>query len=39
VEVAGKLAELRGLTPEEIGAQTSVNFSRFFSLSEKVNSI
>ena len=39
VEVAGKLAELRGLTPEEVGAQTSVNFSRFFSLSEKVNSI
>jgi TatD DNase family protein len=39
VEVAGKLAELRGLTPEEVGAQTSVNFSRFFSLSKKVNSI
>jgi TatD DNase family protein len=39
VEVAGKLAELRGLTPEEVGAQTTVNFSRFFSLSEKVNSI
>lgn len=39
VEVAGKLAELRGLTPEEVGAQTTGNFSRFFSLSEKVNSI
>ena len=39
VEVAGKLAALRGLTPEEVGAETSVNFSRFFSLSEKVNSI
>jgi TatD DNase family protein len=39
VEVAGKIAELRGLTLEEIAAQTTENFSRFFSLPEKVNSI
>jgi TatD DNase family protein len=39
VEVAGKIAELRGLTREEIAAQTTENFSRFFSLPEKVNSI
>jgi TatD DNase family protein len=33
-EVARQLAELRGLSTEEIGAQTSQNFRRFFSLPE-----
>jgi len=39
VEVARKIAELRQLSPEEVGAQTAENFKRFFSLHEKVNSI
>jgi TatD DNase family protein len=39
VEVAEKLGELRGMTQEEVGAQTAANFSRFFSLSEKAISI
>jgi TatD DNase family protein len=39
VEIARKIAELRQLSPEEVGAQTAENFSRFFSLHEKVNSI
>ncbi len=34
-EVAGRIAELRGLTSEEIGRQTTENFRRFFSLHEK----
>jgi TatD DNase family protein len=34
-EVARHLGELRGLTPEEIGVQTTQNFRRFFSLHEK----
>jgi TatD DNase family protein len=32
IEVARQLAELKGLTPEEIGARTSQNFRSFFSL-------
>jgi TatD DNase family protein len=39
VEVAGKIAEVRGLTREEVASKTSENFGRFFSLPEKVNSI
>ena len=38
-EVARKLGELRGVSMEEIGAQTSKNFYHFFSLHEKLNSI
>ncbi|HVO79776.1 MAG TPA: TatD family hydrolase [Terriglobales bacterium] len=38
-EVARQLGELRGLSTEEIGARTSQNFYRFFSLPEKANSI
>jgi TatD DNase family protein len=34
IEVARQLAELKGVTPEEIGAQTSNNFRRLFSLPE-----
>lgn len=34
-EVAGQLGELRGISPEELGAQTTHNFYRFFSLHEK----
>jgi TatD DNase family protein len=34
-EVARQLGELRGLSPEEIGARTTQNFQRFFSLHEK----
>jgi len=37
-EVARQLGELRGLSTEEIGHETSSNFYRFFSLREKVNS-
>jgi TatD DNase family protein len=33
-EVARQIAELRGLTPEEIGSQTTQNFYRFFKLFE-----
>ena len=33
-EVARRLADIKGLTPEEIGVQTSANFRRFFSLPE-----
>jgi TatD DNase family protein len=29
---AKHIAELRGITPEELGAATSANFRRFFSL-------
>jgi TatD DNase family protein len=32
IEVARQLAAIKGLTPQEIGAQTSNNFSRIFSL-------
>jgi TatD DNase family protein len=38
-EVARHLGELRGLSREDIGRQTSSNFYRFFSLPEKVNVI
>jgi TatD DNase family protein len=38
-DVARQLAELRGLSTEEIGLQTAKNFYRFFSLHEKLNSI
>jgi TatD DNase family protein len=34
-EVARQLGELRGFSPEEIGARTTQNFQRFFSLHEK----
>jgi TatD DNase family protein len=39
VEVARKIAELRQLSPEEVGLQTAENFRRFFSLHETVNTI
>ena len=39
IEVARQLAELKGLTPEEVGAQTTQNFLRFFSLPESTPSI
>jgi len=32
------LGELRGLSTEEVGRQSSSNFYRFFSLPETVNS-
>src|SRR5258706_14327612 len=35
VEVARQIAELRGLSREDIGRRTSENFRRFFSLHEK----
>lgn len=38
-ETARQLGELRGLTAEEIGRQTSQNFYRFFSLPENAASI
>jgi len=38
-QVARQLAELRGLSTEEIGQQTTQNFHRFFSLPEKPNSV
>jgi TatD DNase family protein len=34
-EVARQVGELRGLSVEEVGAQTAQNFYRFFSLHEK----
>src|SRR3981189_1875504 len=34
-EVARQIAELRGVTTEEVGAQTTRNFYRFFKLDEK----
>ena len=39
VEVAAKIAELRGMTQEEVAAQTTTNFQHFFSLPQKLNSI
>lgn len=39
VETARQLGELRGLSTQEIGATTTANFRRFFSLPEKPNSI
>ena len=38
-EVARQLGELRGLSTEEVGARTTSNFYRFFSLHENRNSI
>lgn len=38
-ETARQLGELRGISPEEIGRQTSQNFYRFFSLPESAASI
>jgi TatD DNase family protein len=37
-EVARQLGELRGLTADEIGLQTSANFCRFFKLPESIKS-
>ena len=38
-ETARQLAELRGISREEMGLLTAKNFYRFFSLHEKLNSI
>jgi TatD DNase family protein len=38
-ETATKIAEIRSISPEEIGLQTANNFYRFFSLHEKLESI
>jgi len=38
-EVARQLGELRGLSTEEAGSQTTQNFRRFFSLPEKALSV
>ena len=38
-ETACKIGELRGVSAEEIGGQTTQNFYRFFSLPEKPSSI
>jgi TatD DNase family protein len=38
VETARKLGELRGLTAEEVGQQTTQNFRRFFKLTEAAGS-
>jgi len=38
VETARKLGELRGLTAEEVGQQTTLNFRRFFKLGEAAES-
>jgi TatD DNase family protein len=38
-ETARQLGELRGLSAEQVGVQTSQNFYHFFSLHEKLNSI
>ena len=38
-EVARQVAELRGLSTEDVGLQTANNFYRSFSLHEKLNSI
>ena len=37
-EVARQIAELRGLSSEEIGAQTTQNFYRFFKLRDRTES-
>jgi TatD DNase family protein len=39
VETARRLGDLRNLSAEEIGEQTSDNFRRFFSLHEKIKAI
>ena len=38
-EVARQMGELRGISTEDIGAQTTENFYRFFSLHEKRKSV
>jgi TatD DNase family protein len=38
-EVARQVGELRGLSAEEVGARTTQNFYRFFSLHEKVTTV
>jgi TatD DNase family protein len=38
-ETARQIGELRAMTTEEVGRQTTKNFYRFFSLPEKANSI
>jgi TatD DNase family protein len=38
IETARKLGELRGLSAEEVGEQTSSNFYKFFKLTEMVES-
>ena len=38
-EVARQLGELRGISPEDIGVETTENFKRFFSLPERFNSV
>ncbi len=37
-DTAKKIAELRGLSPEEFGQQTSRNFYKFFKLTETAES-
>jgi TatD DNase family protein len=38
IETAGKLGELRGLSRDEVGEQTSRNFYNFFKLAEMIES-
>jgi TatD DNase family protein len=38
-EVARQIAQLRGMSAEEIGAQTTRNFYSFFKLREKTESV
>lgn len=38
-ETARQIGELRGLSTEEVGARTTQNFYRFFSLHEKVTTV
>jgi len=38
-ETARQIGELRGISAEEVGLQTTANFDRFFSLHEKPDSI
>lgn len=38
-ETARQIGELRGMSLEDVGRQTALNFYRFFSLPEKTNSI
>jgi TatD DNase family protein len=38
IETARKLGELRGLSADEVGEQTSANFYKFFKLTETVES-
>ena len=38
-KVIGQIADLRGLSPEEVGARTARNFREFFSLPENNGAI